>query len=587
MMNVPPCPARNRPRGFHQGAKIRGIIDPKSFAKQGIDVAVQFEFSKGLIDQLSFEQWIVALDKNGRPIFESTPPDATDWKIRDGGKQGQPGLVLRVTRGALTWCVQRKLNGKTKVIAMARARKSDDYTGRVLSLAEARTQARAWLVAMEEGVDPRVYRERHQAEMKIDAEERRLTMGVAFADFIEAKRKHKIKLDGAPLAVGVGQRRQVDAKLRDASTEDRIKVQRWMDGSPMWSVPLKALTKEQVSDSLTPLLQRAAGHKVALRWGPKSVSKGTMDKIYRHLDAAWFRAIKKLAPNISRDQSPFQLWREDHTSDWPRDKHVDSALDTKSDAHVAWLRALLDMQKEAHDPAVFTKRASTRSKDIKPHLAAMVDWYFCLILWGTRATETQLLEWAQVDFERKLVWLSDETTKSGAIDVVPLTPWAIQLLQERQRLNELWRPEDPGKYVFPSREHGRPISSPRGVLTALEEKTGIRLTAHDLRRSLARELGSDDELVETARLLVAGAALHHGAGKGGSKIAGATRRYLEDKANTLRPLFQKRENRLREILGLPVEKAASAGLDVEAVLDRLRQDPAFLQQIMAAALQAR
>ena len=117
-----------------------------------------------------------------------------------------------------------------------------------------------------------------------------------------------------------------------------------------------------------------------------------------------------------------------------------------------------------------------------------------------------------------------------------------------------------------------------------------RLTAHDLRRSLARELGSDQELVETARLLVAGAALHHAAGKGGSKIAGATRRYLEDKATTLRPLFQKRENRLRELLGLPVEKPASApaaGLDMDVVLDRLRQDPAFLQQIMAAALGAK
>lgn len=552
-------------------------------------MAVQFEFSKALIDQLSFDRWIVGLDKNGRPNFEATPADVTDWKIRDGGKQGQAGLVLRITQGAMTWCVQRKLHGKTKVIAMARARKSDDYTGRVLTLAEARTQARAWLVAMEEGVDPRTYRERHQAEMKLDAEERRLTMAAAFADFIEAKKKHKIKLDGAALTVGVGQRRQVDAKLRDASTEDRVKVQRWMDGSPMWTVPIKSLTKDHVDNSLTLFLKRAAGAKVSVRWGPKSVSKGTMDKIYRHLDAAWFRAIKKLVPTISRDQSPFQAWREEHNSDWPKDRHVESALDTKSDAHVAWLRALLDMQKEAHDPAVFTKRASTRSKDLKPHMAAMVDWYLCLILWGTRATETQLLEWTQVDFSRSLVWLSDDTTKSGSLDVVPLTPWAIQILQERQRLNELWRPDDPGKYVFPSREHGRPISSPRGVLTALEEKTGIRLTAHDLRRSLARELGSDEELVETARLLVAGAALHHGAGKGGSKIAGATRRYLEDKANTLRPLFQKRENRLREILGLSVDRSSTvgSGLNIDAVLDRLRQDPAFLQQIMAAALGAK
>lgn len=549
-------------------------------------MAAQFEFSQKLVDGLSFDLWITGVDKNGRPVFEPTPADEDDWRIRDGGKQGQPGLVLRITPGAMTWCVQRKLNGKTKILAMARARKSDDHTGRVLSLAEARTQARAWLVAMEEGIDPRSFKEQHQAQTKHEAEERRLTMGVAFADFIESKKKHKIKLEGEALAIGVGKRRKVDPKLRDSSTEDRIKVQRWLEGSPMWHVPVKTLTKDLVEASLTPLLRRAAGTKVTLRWGPKSVSKGTMDKIYRHLDGAWWRAAKLLKLETGRDEGPLRVWREEHNSDWPKDRHVESALDTKSDAHVAWLRALLDLQKEAHDPAVFTKRASTRSKDVKPHMAAMVDWYFCLILWGTRATETQLLEWTQVDFARRLVWLSEDTTKSGSLDVVPLTPWAIQILQERQRLNEIWRPEDPGKYVFPSREHGRPISSPRGVLTALEEKTGIHLTAHDLRRSLARELGSDEDLVETARLLVAGAALHHAAGKGGSKIAGATRRYLEDKANTLRPLFIKRENRLKEIMGLAVEKpAASAGVDMEAVLDRLRQDPAFLQQIMAAALQ--
>lgn len=550
-------------------------------------MAVQFELSQKLVDGLTFEKWIVGLDQHGRPIFKKTPPGTTEWVVRDGGAKGQPGLLLRITSGAMTWCVRRKLVGKTTRRAMARARKSDDFTGKVLSLAEARVQAREWLVAMEQKTDPRTFREQHQAETKLEAEERRLTMAVAFADFIESKRKHKIKLGGETLEVGVGKRRTTDPKLRDASTADRVKVQRWMDGSPMWHMPIKALTKELVGDSLTPLLQRAAEVKVAVRWGPKSVSKGTMDKIYRHLDGAWWRAVKVLKLRIARDESPFRAWREEHESDWPRDRRVGSALDTKSNDHVVWLRALLDMQKQAHDPAVFAKRASTRSKDIKPHLAAIIDWYFCLMLWGTRATETQLLEWPQVDFEHKLVWLTDDTTKSGALDVVPLTPWAMEILRERKRLNELWRPEDPGRFVFPSREHGRPISSPRGVLDALHERTGIRLTAHDLRRSLARELGTDEELVETARLLVAGAALHHAAGKGGSQVAGATHRYLEDKATTLRPLFQKRENRLREILGLPVEKESHAGLDVDAVLDRLRKDPAFLQQIMAAALNPR
>lgn len=547
-------------------------------------MAVQLELSQMLVDGLTFENQIVGLNKAGRPIFEPTPPGTAEWIVRDGGKKGQSGLLLRITSGAMTWCVRRKMGGKSTRRAMGRARKADDFTGRVLTLEEARKRARAWLVSMEENIDPLRVREDHLKQTKLATEHRRLTMAVAFADFIEAKRKHKAKLgEEGRLEVGVGKRRTADPKLRDSSTADRIKVQRWLDGSPMWQVPVGHLTEEVVSDSLTPLLKRASGGQPKITWGPKSVSKGTLDKIYRHLDGAWWRAAKILKLGVGRDEGPLRLWRQNHESDWPADRLVHKALDTSSPDHILWLKALLDMQRAAHDPAVFIARISPRSRAIKPHLSVLVDFYLLLILWGTRATETQLLEWSQVDLAKRLIWLSEDTTKNAALDVVPLTPWAAEILQERKRLNELWRPDAPGRYVFPSREHGHPISSPRGVLVALAEKTGIALTAHDLRRSLAREIGSDDDLLHTARLLVSGAALHHGAGKGGSRVAGATHRYLEEKANILRPLYQKRENRLRELVGLQVEKPKPE-LDVDAVLDRMRADPEFFQQVMQTAL---
>ncbi|BFI94953.1 MAG: hypothetical protein RSP_04630 [Rhodanobacter sp.] len=552
-------------------------------------MGVQLELTQELVDRLSFKKRLIDVDPNGKPVYQSTPKNVTDWDIRDGGKKGEPGLILRVTPTSLSWYVRRFLTKKTGSVrrSIARARKADDSTDEVLSLADARKVAREWLVLMEKGIDPYDVRKKHQATTQHLAEERRLTMGVAFGEFVEFKRKFKIGLDGVPIVVGIGKRRVVDAKLRDPSTEDRLKVARWMEGSPMWSTPVKTLSRDEVEASLTPLLRRSAGLRAPVRWGPKSVSKGTLDKIYRHLDGAWWRAVKALEMKVTRDDSPFQKWRIEHDSDWPADRRVDTALDTKSDAHRTWLRALYDMQQEAHDPAVFAKRVSVSHKGIKPHVASMVDWYFCLILWGTRATETQLMEWPQVDFEKHLIWLTGDTTKSGELDVVPLTPFATTILKERQRINMLWRPDDPGKYVFPSREHGRPISSPRGVLTALEERTGIKLKAHDLRRSLAREIGTDKDMVETARLLVAGAALHHGAGKGGSRVTAVTRRYLEDKAETLRPLFQQRENRIREILGLAVEKKPDTDLNVDALLKRLREDPSLLQQIMAAALNPR
>jgi hypothetical protein len=551
-------------------------------------MALKVELTQKLINALTFNKQLVDVTPDGQPIYQDTPANIDEWVIRDGGAKGEPGLLLRITSGAMTWGVRRKMNGKSVRRALGRARKSDDFSGAILDLETARKRASAWLTLMENKKDPRDLREAHMKETALAANHRRLTMAVAFSEFIETKRKHKTKLpNGEKLEVGVGQRRKVDPKLRDASTADRVKVQRWMTGSPMWHVPVKDLTEKDVTASLTPFLARANGMRVSINWGPKSVSKGTMDKIYGELERAWWRAANALKIGLVRSESPLHAWRQAHESDWPGERKVLTALDTHADTHVVWLKALMAMQTAAHDPTVFTDRAAPRSKGIKPHLSVLIDFYLLLMLWGTRQTETMLLEWDQVDFKQNLIWLAGDTTKSGAKDVIPLTPWVADLLNERKRLNELWRPEETARYVFPSREHGHPITSPRGVLVALAETTGVALTAHDLRRSLARELGSDEILLHTARLLVSGAALHHGAGRGGSRVAGATERYLGDRAEILRPLYQQREDRLRQLVGLPVanQKSLEANED-EKMLAKAQADPAFAARMMKLMLKS-
>jgi len=549
-------------------------------------MAVQFELTQKLINALTFELRIVGLDSNGKPVFQKTPENTEEWVLRDGGSKGQAGLVLRVTAGAMTWSVRRKMDGKSVRRTMGRARRADDYSGTVLTLDEARDRAKSWLRMMQEEVDPHSLREQHLIETRQASELRRLTLAVAFAEFIEVKRKHKTKLGaGETLEVGVGQRRKVNPKLRDASTVIRVKVQRWLTGSPMWQVPIKDLTVAHVEASLDPLLNRYHGHKVKIAWGPKSVSKGTMDKLYGETERAWWRTAKTLKLGLMREEGPLHLWRKSHDSDWPKDKKVDSALDTHDEAHVVWLKALLAMQTAAHDPAVFTNRAAPRSKGIKPHLSVLIDFYLLLTLWGNRQTETMLLEWPQIDFKKRQIELADDTTKSGNRDVIPLTPWACTILLERQRLNALWRPDDPGRYVFPSREHGRPISSPRGVLIALAEETGVAITAHDLRRSLARELGSNVDLLHTARLLVSGAAMNHAAGRGGSRVSAVTERYLGERAEILRPLYQQREDRLRQLVGLPVANPKSDSMsEAKKFLAQMQADPAIKALLLETLL---
>jgi integrase len=557
---------------------------PRPFVKAGKIVVAKLELTQDLVDGLDFHRMITGTTKTGRPIFGETPPGKHDWIVRDGGHGGQPGLLLRVTPGAITWCVQKKVKGTPLRRKIGSARKVDGHNEVELTVAKARTRARLWLADMERGEDPLKKKEDHQRQAKKASEERRITLAVAMGELIETKRLHKVQLAGLEnglKAAGPGKRRTVDPKLRDESTKDRQTVQRWLTGSPMWSVPIKDLGVEHIRASLTPLLDRAMGRKVKITWGPKSVSKGTMDKIYAHVSAAWKLAARKLQLGVAREDGPLALWREEMKSSWPKGGVVKHALETDTSEGVAWVKALVELQTRAHDPALFAQRPDPRSKGLKPHTGAMVDLYFLLLLWGTREGETSLLEWPQVHFDRGLVYLNADTTKNARLDVVPLTTWASDILRKRQAMNELWRPESGCPFVFPSREWGKPISNPRGILTSLTKATGLTITAYDLRRSMAREIGDEHDLANAAKLLIKGAALHHGAGRGGTRALAVTERYLGEKADVLRPLYQQREDRLREMLGLKVKPApTSSGDELGVLLQRMREDQLKLEALM-------
>jgi hypothetical protein len=131
--------------------------------------------------------------------------------------------------------------------------------------------------------------------------------------------------------------------------------------------------------------------------------------------------------------------------------------------------------------------------------------------------------------------------------------------------------------VDASRQHGKPIAEPRNILETLRDETGLWITAHDLRRTMATEIGMEAQMKQLTRLLVAGAALHHAQGQIGSVVSGATEGYLMDKASALRPLFVERENRLRKLAGLPVE-GEEKGVVADTTADLLRHalaDPEF------------
>jgi hypothetical protein len=522
-------------------------------------------FTDLLIEQLSFDRMVTGTTKAGRPIIAPTPKGTHSWMVRD---LGQPGLMMRLTSGTTAYCIRRKFAGNSAIRTLGHAWTAT-RTSPPMSLDLARKRARRWLADMDDGKDPLKVRKDNLLVTRAARERARITMAVAFDELIATKKK-------VPKA---GQR-----PIRDNTDKDRRTVVKWLTGSPMWSMPLTELDLPTVKASLDPVLALSEGQDRTVAWGPKSVSFGTLNKIFLHCSAAWGQAAKKLKLG-DRKEGPFAQWRDETRVRWPEQGVRQTLLDTDTLAGVAWLKALLDLQARAHDLTLITDRPDPRGQGLKPHTSVLVDFYVIVLLWGTRKTETALLEWRNVDFEKRVAYLAADTTKNRARDSVPLTAWVMEILRKRKRMNELWRPDDTSPFVFPSRRRGYPLSNPRGVLLALHEETGLMVNAHDLRRTMATEVGSEQHMQQAAKLLLAGAAMHHGGRRSGTVISAVTERYIQKKAEALRPIYQDREDKLRKLVGLPVlaGQARDEG-DADDVLSRLRTDPGFKKMVLEALM---
>ncbi|MDF3982185.1 tyrosine-type recombinase/integrase [Luteibacter sp. PPL554] len=478
-------------------------------------MAVELKLTQKLLDGLSFERPIIGVTRSGQPIHDQAPA-GREWRLRDSEL---PGLQVRVTAGTVGWYVDRRMGGKA-------GRLRSIGTHPELTVAEARARGRKWLALMAEGRDPLVEKKAHQQNALHARTRDRLTLAVAYRDF--------------QLATA--------GTVKPSTVTDRKKVEKWMVGCPLWAVPIVDIDRALVVASLDPLRAHLVEGKPRPTWGPKSLSAGTLHKLYTYLQGAYqWAAIELKLPVL---ESPFAQWRT--MTRWPQPQRRTSYLRTQKPEGVAWLKALVELQQRAHDPELLTNRPDPRAAGLKPHTSVLVDFFVLVLLWGTRRTETARLRWSEVRFDDQVVFLAPETTKSGKVAAVPLGPWATEILQARKTANERWRPDAPNDWVFPSRQHGKPIAEPRNILETLQAETGLWITAHDLRRTMATEIGMEAQMKDLTKLLVAGAALHHAQGKTGGAVAGATEGYLMDKAGALRPLFVEREQRLRRLVGLSV-----------------------------------
>lgn len=107
-----------------------------------------------------------------------------------------------------------------------------------------------------------------------------------------------------------------------------------------------------------------------------------------------------------------------------------------------------------------------------------------------RKDEIRLLQWRQVDWERRTVTVGKSKTEAGSGRLIPLNPPAYQALAHwAARIPE----SAPDHYVFPWREHRqvnptRPVQSWRKAWRNALKKAGFLCRFHDLRHTCITKL---------------------------------------------------------------------------------------------------
>jgi integrase len=469
-------------------------------------------FTSSLIASLQFERRPIGVASDGSLVYppESLPPTSPEWVLRDSALTG---FGVRLTKGSKSYFVQRKRGGST----------SDRYKLTAQhSLKAARAQAQEWLGAMAAGRDPRP----SLADMDAARKNARARKAHTFERALEAYAN-----------AGVG--------LRPATVYDRSVALRWLRAEPLAKVPLDQLTRAHVEATFSSIMSAAEAARAARRASPeqKKSARGqgprgdvaSAWKLLRHCSAAW-----SAEENPKAATNPFVAFRKRHLKTLPKVERRHTSLQTFGvKATTRWLKALLKARKD---------------KDHTIALAA--DYLLCLLLWGGRRTEVLKLSWSDVNFDLGTVNYREANTKTRRALVVPLTPWAKEVLRERKAKSKK-AGLDVGKddWVFASIVAGKHLVELRDLQVVLQKTSGIWVSPHDLRRTVASDLFGDTKNLDTV-----GLALGH-AGSEGNVSAG----YVVDleRLRTLRPLYEAREHRLRQLAGIEKEVDSLAGLTPE------------------------
>jgi integrase len=159
--------------------------------------------------------------------------------------------------------------------------------------------------------------------------------------------------------------------------------------------------------------------------------------------------------------------------------------------------------------------------------------YILLLLFtGFRRREAAALRWSELDLRNKVIRLSSARTKTGKELELPMSDIVHDLFVARRVIGDT-------EFVFPANSESGHIEEPKFPLKAVAEATGIKVSAHDLRRTYITIAESTDMSVIALKALV-----NHSLGND------VTTGYVQMTAERLREPAQRVADKLKALCGI-------------------------------------
>ena len=476
--------------------------------------SIKVPLTAALVKSLDFNHWPVSpVQWEGRRLVtEPTPPGKNDWTIRDSTT---PGFGVRVTRNVKSFFVQRKRKGSTSDRWVLTEQGSID---------KARAQATLWYAAMANGgKPPKDIRDKAQVEADLKAA-KSYTFELAAADYVKD-----------------GEAQVQNLALSPATVKGRKAVVNWMKDSDLWSTALAELDVPIVKATFEPLFAAAEKARQAKRLQDEDARKkkgGLASDVSAVRNSFVFA---KACWNWSKGQkvavNPFSAWAD--TTKLPKATRRQTVLPIESEAGVAWLKGLVALR-DSEDPIT----------------AMLADYVLIATLWGGRRTELAEIRWVDINYGEAWACFAAETTKGNKDHFLPLTSWTTEILKARHERNHAqgWSVKRSARvFPYPTTKTGK-IEDYRPIIRKLKVDTGLWIRLHDLRRTLASSVfGSVGDLGTVS------IALGHASSQ--EVTAGYVQRNVALAA--LRDLYQTREKKLRQLIGLDVAPSSAAFTDFQ------------------------